>query len=401
MNNKKILSVIQHYRYHHVFRKKKESISPMARIAFVISFPASWRSVASVYCEAIKKGIDTCIVAVPQPTDGKGNNSTYTFFESQGIKAVPCLDIDGQQNFDLKNWKPDYVFYTRPYNSEYPVEYRSYSVCKYSNICFVPYGFLLKDGYLCNSVYSWSFVLGAKYSFVQSINQKKMCEERFWWQTKRGLNQFEYLGSPRFDFLKQIKSSTGKDSFTIAWMPRWEFRNKAGHDGQSLSHFLDYVYKFMDYVHEYPETNLIIRPHPLMFHTIIEEGVLSESELQHLLEKINSISNIVLDNSSDYINTIQSSDVLVADLTSVLVEYFMTGKPIIYCDTYEGFNDDGKLLAQGLYQVNSWSALENRLQLLENGNDAKAESRKVIRGKFIPSEDNDSASRIIRFLGVR
>ncbi len=396
-----LIGAIQQQRYYgnvdfYIPHNKKK----LERIAFIVSFPETWNSFFSVYEAAREYKIDVKIIAVPQKDnngDFKDNNESELFFNSIGLECVAAYNKVKNAWFDIKNWKPDYVFYTRPYNSEYPLEYQSFTVCKFATICYIPYGFTLKNKYIFDSVFSWSFSLGAQITFVQSIEQKINCEKKFAWQIFKKSHKFVALGYPRFDVMSK-KISYKKNKFTVIWMPRWEFENKRGHDGQSTSHFLEYINNWLAYASTHEKMNFILRPHPLMFQTILKEKILTNVQLNELLEKINTASNVMIDNNKDYIHSILQSDVLIADLTSLIVEFFITGKPIIYCDSNKDFNKDAILIEKGLYYAENWIDVESWLEQISTGIDEKKEIRNEIMNKLTCKNWGSIGKNIIEYL---
>ena len=42
---------------------------------------------------------------------------------------------------------------------------------------------------------------------------------------------------------------------------------------------------------------------------------------------------MVIDNQRGYVDTFWGADVLITDISSMMMEFFVTGKPIIFCGT--------------------------------------------------------------------
>ena len=66
-----------------------------------------------------------------------------------------------------------------------------------------------------------------------------------------------------------------------------------------------------------------------------------------------------------------------------MVDYFMTGKPIIYTHKTDLFNDFGKKIAEGFYWVRNWDELKKTIEMLKSGNDPlKEKRREIIKSEF-------------------
>ena len=376
------------------------------KIAFILQFPETWNSLKTVYESAKKMGLNPLIVCVPKPKSTStliyeasedGVNEAYEMLKKENVNAINTKLEEGNW-FNLREYNPDYVFYTRPYNTQYPDEYKSNAVCQYAKICYIPYGFTLNGGVIFNSVFKANFLLQTYVTFVQSKNLLKKVKNSYLCQYLFKHNKFEYLGFPRFDLLYPNSScdkNWNKENITITWMPRWEFNTTI--KGQKCSHFLEYYDKFIEFMKMHRELNFIFRPHPLMFETLIEEKIKTQEEIKEIKKEMSSISNLNIDYEKDYLPTLKKTDILVADTTSLLMEFFATGKPIILSDNAKGYLEDGKIMVSSLYQVEVWKDVESKLNDLINGNDDLYEKRRKAMEKIIPKQST-AGENIINYI---
>ena len=125
--------------------------------------------------------------------------------------------------------------------------------------------------------------------------------------------------------------------------------------------------------------DFIFRPHPLSFENFLKTGQLSLSELDLMGSVYQKSLNMVIDKGGGYEDTFVTSDILVSDMSTILFEYFATGKPIIYTHRVDHFNEFGKKLSEGFYWVKNSSELNNTLEMLISGHDPLKVKREEIR----------------------
>lgn len=401
----KYLGTIKKYRTGMKNIQAKQKSRKLPKVVFVIQFPEVWNSIYTVYQAFEAIGADPLILCVPKPAvnfsgDYKESpqNEAYQFFGQLGIPAIDGYDAKSQSWFDLKAAQPDYVFYTRPYNRQYPVPYKSSCVCGYAKVCYIPYAYSQTVDGLSYVTFNYEFILTAYLTFVPSKIRLKECKERFVVQDLLHTHKFVYRGFPRFDLLKSRLADAGQAHSgrkTVLWLPRWTVDALKG---QRHSSFFKYLDHFLGYMEKHPEYELIIRPHPLMFQVILEKNFLTQAELDQLTDNIEKTPNIHFDENKDYLDSFGKSDILVADYSSLLIEYFVSGKPVIYCDTADDFNQDALLMDSALYHAAEWHDVEVQLTRLLNGEDCQLEKRKNAIRQLMPSNAGQIGKEIAEFV---
>ena len=134
----------------------------------------------------------------------------------------------------------------------------------------------------------------------------------------------------------------------------------------------------MKFVNEHKDVRFILRPHPLMFKTMVKETDFSPEQVEQMKNNIINTENLILDEADDYITTLIETDILLSDSTSLIAEFFVTERPIVFCDTIDNYNEDGIKITNALYQESTWPDIENRLVDLLSGNDPDKEKRKSV-----------------------
>ena len=103
---------------------------------------------------------------------------------------------------------------------------------------------------------------------------------------------------------------------------------------------------------------------------------MSEQEAAEFRSFCETTANVRLDEDKEYADTFWNSDILITDNSSIVPEYFVTEKPIIFCHSdifvyTEGFTQ----LVASTYQVHTAADIEKHLSVLLSGEDPMKEAR--------------------------
>lgn len=371
-------------------KKRKNVIT----VVFICQMPSLWNSMKSIYDEAINNSsMKVYLVAIPEKQSISGihqniygENMSYSHLLSMGYDV-----INGFVNnsfFDLKEISPDYVFLPRPYDVHLPQEYTSSYLAKFTRVCYVPYGFSITKECM-STIFNYSFLRNtylffpdseASYSYVKNLYLKEHCN----W------NKIGVCGFPRFDLLKQAENNNSVKTFL--WTPRWTTnRDICG------SNFFNYIDHLIEFFLQNKHLRLIFRPHPLLFRNFISTGELTEEKYNAILKIFEENDNLILnDPLTNYIEIFNDVDAMITDPTSLLPEFYYTGKPIIYCDSSDSFNDAGRIMTNGLYYASSWDDIQKYLTALSQGQDDLKDKRFESLKKLNPTYHN--GERICKYL---
>lgn len=370
-----------------------------AHVVFVCHRPAFWPHLKSLFESCVADPVfQVTIVAVPclirfPDQDGK---EVYDY-ESQGaeefFKDFPCRVLQGYDYekhtwLDLKSLEADYLFFQTPYNNYRPAQYHARIVSRYVQICHVFYGIDLfaKGGLIsqvAGSFLRYTSFIFSKTPWFQRSYQRAMAS---FFPDYEG-NRIFLAGSAALDAAKMLRAGDSKlwrhkreeGYFRILWTPRWN-------DDQHVCTFAYYH----DWLREFAERShcdLVFRPHPRAFGHYPEAGIATKEQLEQLVKDFENSQNCRFNPPETSLSTeaIASSDVLVTDPSGVFFEYFVTGKPVVYCERNNDWANDfaRKLFLEGAYCVKNESEMEETLNMLAAGNDPLKEKRKaLIRSEF-------------------
>ena len=378
-------------------KPKKDRIT----IVFIIWAESMWNSLRSVY-EMAKQDerFDAYILAQPHITDrmGKENqNPCFDFLSALYKNVIDARADDGW--FDLASLNPDYVFYTYPYTQYYCEAYNPANVRKYAKVCLIQYGYNLLKNATFDTTYNAFFSKNVAIQFV-SCNSAYRKLSRCYGMKKvinRGYPKITNLGFPRFDLVAKVRQDSCKPC--VLWTPRW-WVVSSGRSYNDGSKFLLFYKDFLRFATAHEDVAFIIRPHPLMFQNFLAKGIMTQSEIDEFREQCASLGNITIDENSDYQNSINKASIFLADISSLLVEFFVTGKPVIFCADGKNFLPEAKAMdsALSLYHAKNWSEVEMLLDKLLMGNDEMKECRISAIQDFLPQKSMTAADAILGYI---
>ncbi len=361
-------------------------------VVFVCHRPNVWGSLKTVFeaCNNDEK-FNVTIIAIPNKKELPEKGLNHEIYETEGaeefFKNYPCKVINGY-NYETNEWfnlqkiKPDYVFVQQPYNITRPKLYKSKEISKYCKLCYVHYGMLIFNGEVQESVYPPDFFKNVSFVFSENQEQKDIMEHLA--KAIRSKLICKLTGYPRFDGLEKLKDIDSNNwnlpktngVKRIIWTPRW-----CTNEGNC--HFFDYKDKLLEYVEQNSDVDFIFRPHPQAFLEWNATGELPEKEADEYRKLYENCPNAKIDIQKEYLTTFYSSDFLITDISSIITEYFLTGKPIIYCHKTNHFNQLGSKISQGFYWVHDWAELERTIDMLKRGEDPLYEKRQqIIKDNF-------------------
>ncbi len=359
------------------------------RVVFIMQYPEMWNSECSVY-NFMKKDLrfDVSVLAIPKRNGVNykdmpffERNEAYEYCLKNNIEVVDA--ITPQKTWiDLKKLNIDYIFLQRPYNSDLPKEFDFDKLSRKALLCYIPYGYEFVSGVhlgieyndiLLKNLYLAFADNNVTYEYVSEVSNRSL---------QMGARQVFDEGYPRFDLIGQYAMKV-KERKTVLWVPRWSLS-----EHNDKTSFFDYLDLLLEYFNKNSNYDLIIRPHPLMFTNFIEKKIMTKDEVENLKKRIADMDNVSFDTNVNYLNTFCSADILLADFTSLIIEFFALKKPIIYCGETSSFNAIGKIMDQGLYHGQSWDEISAILTDLLKGIDYKKEQYSDIADKIADASGN-------------
>ena len=385
-------------------RKPKDTNMPI-KVAFLCQYIPAWNKFESIY-RLMKESerFEPYIICVPSNItnnklveQGNINNDTYDYFLNNGYADVINALHEGNKWFELERFGFDYVFYTRPYNDFMPIEYMSDNVKEYTKICSLIYGMNMTEDILYVTM-NTEFYKDVFVYFAETKCAMKMYKRKFPITSLLGWRKVYFYGLPAFEQILKDKEkkcsawSFSKNTFRVLWTPRWTTAPNLGG-----TNFFMYYESLIDYATKAFDIDFLVRPHPLAFDNFVKTGVMTQEQVEEYLEKIEKMPNMSLDKEKEYNATIWNSSVLITDISGFMPEYFVTGKPIIYCASNMILTpaEHTELLLKGCYVSYGEEQTYEYLRQLKRGNDPLKEKREEIITELFGENLNNSTKQIV------
>lgn len=331
--------------------------------------------------------------------DDKSTNTNYQYFKTkEGYQNVNIIDAWlGYENYiDLRQFDFSYVFYNSPYFAFYPKSYHPKYVTKYTKICYTPYGYTLSKMFLPISS-SWDEFRWFYCVYACSKGEKSYFDDRIKKKGTANLQRVAFCGFPRMhSFVAQKDANApmwefSKNKFRALWTPRWSTEDAIGG-----SNFLKYKDFMLELVKDNPDIDFVFRPHPLTFGNFIQTGQMTKPQVDSYKVACDT-NNSKLDETSEYAPTFWQSGVLITDFSSIIIEYFITEHPIVFCTTKTNMDqptEEFEKMLSCCYIANSEEDIKKYLLQLKKGEDPLKEKRLIAIQEIFGDDIDKIPSRI-------
>ncbi len=386
--------------------ERKIKRSGKIKVGFILQDLNVWNKTESIYQELSQdERFDTYLFCVPswygdnRVEDTQHINDTfYAVKELYPNAKVINNYLSANKWVDIKKFCLSYLFYTRPYNVFMPLEYQTSVTSIYVKLCLTNYGFPLIKG-LNDICYNQNFYRYLYCFYADTDEEREFIQNRIDAFNTGTYQRSLYLGCPGYAHFiskkneKSVTWSFSKNAFRVVWTPRWTTDEKVA--GSNFFRYKDFLLKFAN---DNKQIDFVFRPHPLSFGNFINTGQMTVEEVSKYKNACESI-NTHLDNSKKYAATFWNSSVLISDYSSVIVDYFITENPIIFCRTKNDLVEKNatkvfKLILEGCYIANDENDIVKYVNWLFSGNDPLKEKRKELLVSVF-GEDPDLAPKRI------
>lgn len=264
----------------------------------------------------------------------------------------------------------DVVFVSNPYLGNIIYDF----ISQKSRIVYVPYGTSISDE---------PFMLEMQYG--RRVHQKAWkiyvineYYRKFYKKYANNGNCVNIRTIPKFDHIRKLQGKqAGTGKFVFLWNIHFSILSKPSDNYfETWSAFFAYYQVIYDILRNNENICIVARPHPLIMN--------GDGDI--LLRALSLFKNmdrfhVEISNKIDYSEWVSAADGYITDLSSMLFDLAVTGKPIItlfyrYSRKLNVFAD--RIFRQMSYVVNSGDELEEIMNKVANGDDRMKRQRMAI-----------------------
>lgn len=358
---------------------------------------STFPTLQSLYTELKKDGRFICeLVHIPffHPNKTTLENELSEYYKN-GIN-----DIIPADKYNILNSSPDVAVFIKGYDLV-PKKFFSTEIDKLvDKTIFIPYGMETDTS---DYAIKCHFQLPIHNTAWKCLTYcTKMYNDACKYSLQKGKN-FWPIGHTRFDlknmdltdnkYYKEIKKLS-KGRKIVLYNAHFTIN-----EGDNSGTFKKYGLDILKYFANRNDIFLIYRPHPLLYGTLKKEYDNNKEFWKIYNELTSNYENIFLDNNSNYLVAFHISDLLISDRSSLIPEYAIYCKPIIYLKKENSSGFKNPELEAMLYSCDNKEQIFEHLERLLLGNDILAKTRKEDICRVFMYDQNEMVStKIIQLM---
>lgn len=383
---KRIKTVQKRHKDALIHLKQKESI----RCVFLALFDSVWKYDNVYQLMVHHSRFDPIILVCPIVNFGRDNmlenmEASYQTFKKKGYNVIRSYNKETEKYVDLlKDLTPDIIFYTNPYKGL--IDDRYY-IDNFDNILtvYVPYFFSTnKDFHLSFNEPLHNLVWRR---YLETEFHKEYAEK---YSVNKGKNVV-VTGAPGIDDLinsdyhpHDVWIDKERKKKRIIWAPHHTI-TPVGVIYYSC--FLKYADFMLELARKYEKSiEICFKPHPILRNRL--NKIWGKNKTDDYYNKWNLNNNTFL-SEGQYMDLFLTSDAMIHDSASFIVEYLFVNKPVMRTSNGEElstqFSSFGMSCLEQYYHADNESDIELFIQNVINGVDPLLEQRtKYINEGLIP-----------------
>jgi len=375
------------------------------RVVFLSFYFEAWDALADIYRLMLADPrFEPTVISIPRRLTGEttysGEEKVSEFYDSVGVEHLRFDFEDSAIGLEkLRQLAPDYVFLNYPWQRNYQPNYRAEVLSEFTKVCQVPYySFALvnepgEDGvapylYTQRSHQLSSLVFTQDAAVVEAYSH-----------TSRGNAHVHLTGSPKLDSLVSRAVAKPNTRYTLVWAPHHSYSSHWLNFGTFASMYRE----MLKFAKQHQDIDIIMRPHPFMFGTLVDRKVIDERDLDEWLREFKALPNTAIDAGGDFASLFLSSDLLLTDGVSFIGEYPMiTGKPAVYLENPGRwkFSPIGEIAVAANWRIGSFAEFADRFgQIRAEGLGDYSAQIERLRQAASPYP-GESAARIIEIVAA-
>lgn len=271
------------------------------------------------------------------------------------LLTINHIRIDMQDSFVglnlVRGLMPDIIFRQSQWDNLYPPAFSS-NYLNFAKLCVIPYGTSIVatfenespekefSEFSYDTPYhqaAWRIYCETQltYDYIKSFRHAS--DEKL---VLSGYPKLDRLLSERPEWPIKRQAPTAAQPYRIIWAPHHTAQDQWLNFG-----VFHRVYKdFLMFAKERQDIDFVLKPHPELFGSVINRGVMTQNEVNNFLTEWLMLPNCAYENNR-YGALFAASDLMVTDGISFIVEYPIFEKPLVFFDSgvHAPLNEIGQL----------------------------------------------------------
>lgn len=334
-------------------------------MVFLSFYIEAWDALAEIYQRMLEDPrFEPTVISIPRRLTGEteysGEERVSEFYDNLGIEHLRFNFEDSNVGLEkLRDLAPDYVFLNYPWQRNYQPGYRAEQLSEFTKVCQVPYySFALVNEPGEDGVAPYLYTQRSHQLSSLIFTQDAAVVEAYS-RTSRGNSHVHLTGSPKLDSLVSRAVATPHDRYTLVWAPHHSYSPHWLNFGT----FASMHQQMLDFAKTHQDIDIVMRPHPFMFGTLVERNVIAEPELSRWLEDFNLLPNTRIETGGDFASLFMSCDLLLTDGISFIGEYPMiTNRPAVFLENKDHwkFSPIGEIAVQANWRISDFAQFAER-----------------------------------------
>jgi hypothetical protein len=336
------------------------------RVLFLVHVIGAWDSYhALVQTMACSDDFEPIVASIPRRFSGSdGLNSEEDVHRGLSDRGVPHLRFaDGDPRDVLRLIKaiePDVIFRQSQWDADIPDELGTERL-GFARTCLVPYETMnivvnVPTSRTLNTAVDSDYHRAAWLVFCTN----EMMLERATRDGARRGAQFRVVGHPKADHLRAVRPEWPvcgpEDAGTRPGRIVWSAHHSIAQGWTDFGAFHLMCEDMLAWAGERADVQFVFMPHPaLLPFPDADASPVSRPDFDAWMQKWAALPNTAVLSEADYGPTLAASDIMVTDGLSMLVEYQLFDKPVIFFerDGHRPFNAIGEQVATGVHTVHT------------------------------------------------
>jgi hypothetical protein len=370
------------------------------RVVMLVHYSEAWISLEPVFRAMEADGSFHVTVATiarrfPGAPGFHGEDETHAALTARGVPHLRLPFVDSFESLDvLRALRPHAVFRQSQWDGDVPPGFSTRAL-SFTRLCLVPYETM---NIVDNVVHRGTPTNTAVDSPFHRAAWRVFCANHLVWEAAEadgtlGGDRFAVTGHPKSIAITQAAAQwpLGGDGER----PRivWSAHHSIGDDWTRFGTFPSMARPMLDFAAAHPDLDVVFMPHPMLLtfpghhHSPIDQTFIDD-----FLAEWSALSNTAVYQGVDYAGVLQASDALITDGLSMLVEYQLVGKPIVFVERsgHREFNEAGMRVIRGVHAIPDVDeALEAVRRFAAGEPDRLAEAQRAVVAELFEFDDPD------------